>query len=386
MPDNSQSSFSFRLPKIKKRGGILIILVATGIILSFIIWLYFSEFSLLPSGFFYHTSPFKVTAAGDWGCGDHTDRTVANIKAKDPRVILALGDLGYQGSGFPGHACSDTGQWARTMEPIRKNLFFVVGNHDIAEKSIPNLLQIYLEYFGMCSDLAGCREPYYSFNLERVHFLILNSEYGWKKGTPQYLFAVKDLSIASSDPDTNWIVVAYHSARYATIDLLLERIFSGSLMDAYPKPYEGTDYIKLSKEFVDTYHPLFDKYRVDLVLQGHVHNYQRSYPLKYETDMEPPTRTSTIKDVYNKPIGQIYLTVGTGGAEQGALHESVLWISALWHKDKPTDDYYIVKADNSHHGFLELQFSKERKALLGTFYGNDVLKGSVVLDQFSILK
>ena len=31
----------------------------------------------------------------------------------------------------------------------------------------------------------------------------------------------------------------------------------------------------------DSYHPLFDMYGVDLVLQGHNHNYQRSYPLRY---------------------------------------------------------------------------------------------------------
>jgi hypothetical protein len=244
MPNISWSKDIFtRLFKVNERGTILIILVSGGILLSFIIGVYFSEFTRLPGGLFYQVPPFKVATAGDRGCGTDTDRTVTNIEAKDPEIILALGDLGYQGSGFPGNACGDTAEWVRTMKPISKNLFLVVGNHDIAEKSIPNLLQIYLEYFGRCSHLAGCGEPYYSFNLHSVHFLIMNSEYGWKKGTPQYLSVDKDLSIASSDPDTHWIVVAYHSARYASISPYLSNVvFNTGLASAFPKPYEGTNY------------------------------------------------------------------------------------------------------------------------------------------------
>ena len=38
----------------------------------------------------------------------------------------------------------------------------------------------------------------------------------------------------------------------------------------------------------DTYHPLFDTYKVDLVLEAHLHNYQRSFPLEYNSASQPP--------------------------------------------------------------------------------------------------
>ena len=69
-----------------------------------------------------------------------------------------------------------------------------------------------------------------------------------------------------------------------------------------------------SSSLRDAYHPLFDKYRVDLVLQGHVHNYQRTFPLEYDTvSPSSPTRTSTSTSSYTDPNGQIFVTVGTGG-------------------------------------------------------------------------
>lgn len=381
------------LPKLNKRRLSFTILVSSGILLSFIIGLYFGDWSGIHESIVYRSSPFKVAATGDFGCGPNTDNTVANIKANNPGIILALGDLSYLGAeGYPGNKCSSNEEWVKTIDPIKKNLFFVVGNHDVTEKSLPKLLNSYLDYFGFCSHLSSklvCREPYYSFNSNRVHFLIMNSEYGWKKGTAQYLFVNKDLDMASSDPDTDWIIVAFHSARYASIDGTLNITFDIGLRSSYPEVDEGVYYGLLSKEFADTYHPLFAKYQVDLILQGHVHNYQRSYPLKYDGDNKPPMPTSTEKQIYSNPGGQIYLTVGSGGTELHPVSETNFFISSTFssgRQDIPLDNYYIAKSDGSHYGFLELQFSKERKALLGTFYGNDAIHKSVVIDQFTILK
>ena len=61
--------------------------------------------------------------------------------------------------------------------------------------------------------------------------------------------------------------------------------------------------------------PLFDKYHVDLVLQGHNHNYQRGYPLK--ADMVTETRPDSI---YQNPKGSIYMVVGTGVKIILAIH------------------------------------------------------------------
>ena len=62
----------------------------------------------------------------------------------------------------------------------------------------------------------------------------------------------------------------------------------------------------------DAYHPLFDKYHVDLVLQAHNHNYERTFPLMKGSG-DNPTITSTATTAYTNPTGQIYVVVGTGG-------------------------------------------------------------------------
>ena len=37
-----------------------------------------------------------LLTAGDFGCGDEAKRTVNNIKAKDPELVISTGDLSYQ--------------------------------------------------------------------------------------------------------------------------------------------------------------------------------------------------------------------------------------------------------------------------------------------------
>ena len=48
-------------------------------------------------------------------------------------------------------------------------------------------------------------------------------------------------------------------------------------------------------------------------MEGHTHNYQRSYPIKYNPDNPSnPIITNTHKNNYTDPEGQIYAIVGTG--------------------------------------------------------------------------
>ena len=75
-----------------------------------------------------------------------------------------------------------------------------------------------------------------------------------------------------------------------------------------------------------TYHPLFDKFGVDIVLQGHSHNYQRSYPLHYNDKIHSEPIISEKEEAnYNDPSGTIFIIVGTGGeALQPTVNENFL--------------------------------------------------------------
>ena len=118
----------------------------------------------------------------------------------------------------------------------------------------------------------------------------------------------------------------------------------------------------------DTYHPLFDQYGVDLVLQGHVHNYQRTYPLKYNpSSHSSPIKTSSSTSSYTDPQGEIFATVGTGGINFHGLSGK---------------SSFVVYQQDSSFGYLDIAITNDGSTLTGKYYTN----GGSVKDQFSISK
>src|SRR5207344_980380 len=121
-----------------------------------------------------------------------------------------------------------------------------------------------------------------------------------------------------------------------------------------------------NKESRDIFHPLFDKYGVDLVLQGHVHNYQRSYPLKFNQESSPaPIVTSTAKTDYKNPNSVIFAIVGTGGVNLHGLSGSAP---------------FMAYQQDSNFGILDMHVSDNQ--LDAKFISNS----GATLDHFSISK
>jgi len=187
-------------------------------------------------------SIFNIVAVGDWDCTSETEDTVDNIIKQDPEFVLALGDLSYNGKA----KC-----WLELIEPIVEKTKIVIGNHEVDSSK---LRKDYMNYFGL-------KEQYYSFNKKNVHFLALSTETSYDEDSEQYAFAKRDLEKYSKDPFIDWIIVFYHRYIYG----------SGSGLEE-------------EKDFRETYHPLFDKYKVDLALQGHLHVYERTYPITFNND------------------------------------------------------------------------------------------------------
>jgi hypothetical protein len=111
---------------------------------------------------------------------------------------------------------------------------------------------------------------------------------------------------------------------------------------------------------------MFDKAGVDVVLQGHVHNYQRTFPVKYDGS-STPTVTSNNPTNYNNPAGEIFVTVGTGGINIHALSGKASFVRYQ------QDDKF---------GALNLIITNDGYKLIGKYYSNGLSK----LDEFSITK
>jgi hypothetical protein len=174
-----------------------------------------------------------------------------------------------------------------------------IGNHD---NVTPLLFDQLMSHFALT-------KQYYSFNHGNVHFTVISTELPSELDSEQYKFVKNDLVNASSDPNIDWTVVYYHKPAYISPNQ--HRIYPQNTTVSYTP--EAT--------FRDLYHPLFDEYGVDLVLQAHHHAYERTYPIVYNwTNMflnsSKPIITDTNITYYRNTGGEIFATVGTGG--QGA--------------------------------------------------------------------
>jgi len=269
-------------------------------------------------------SDFNFAAAGDWGCKGETTETIDKIVDKTPELVLGLGDFSYG---------DDAGCWLEIVEPIDDIMKIAFGNEDLQGSEETELM----EHFGLTSQ-------YYSFDHQNVHFTVMDDYLPDEIGSKQYTFVKDDLAKAAADPNIDWIVVAHHSQKYAST-----------------KNYD----IPEEREWNNIYHPLFEQYNVDLVIQGHQHNYQRTYPIRHNSDTPMnPIIADKNKSNYTNPEGQIFATVGTGGVNL--------------HKLNGNKAPYTVIAQDEEFGFLNVDIINSNNVnndgtttLVGTFYANE---------------
>lgn len=129
---------------------------------------------------------------------------------------------------------------------------------------------------------------FFSFDYGQLHFVHFSSEHAYDSGSEQYKFLEDDLSKARDNPSIKWIVLAVHRAFYS------------SNLDQY------ANVTRLCLHLED----LVNKYKVDVVQVGHLHNYERTWPTyKGKAVKEGANRTH-----YVNPKAPVYVVQGTAGA------------------------------------------------------------------------
>ena len=158
---------------------------------------------------------------------------------------------------------------------------------------------------------------------------------------------MSDLQSASQNPAIDWIIVTFTT------------LFTLPLTNAGLGP---VDYYERHLPYI------FDQYGVDMVLQGHVHNYQRTYPLKYNpSSPSNPIRTSSSSNTYNDPEGEIFAIVGTGGNS--------------FHSLSGKSSFVVSQQDDTIRIF-GYQYHNNGATLEGKYY----LDSGSLSDQFTITK
>ncbi|MCV7160895.1 metallophosphoesterase [Mycolicibacterium brisbanense] len=287
--------------------------------------------------------PFRFTMLGDQGTDDtpalppglkpgdyddqyykpdndptvsHTANVLNQVIASRPDFHVLAGDIAYadpSGAGKPGTFVPSGGGnppsgfdkfnpfvWDVYFGSIERSAattpwMFATGNHDM-EASYP--------VHGYAGHLARLDFPgngpkacpsVYSFVYGNVAVLSLDANdvsYEIKANTgysggAQNSWVERTLAAHRADPNIDFIVCFFHHCAYSTTD---SHASDGGVRAAWVA--------------------LFDRYRVDLVLQGHNHVFERTDPIRGGR----PTRAAEDNAVvYPDTDGTVYYTVGSGG-------------------------------------------------------------------------
>jgi hypothetical protein len=276
----------------------------------------------------YSDDDINFIAAGDWSCNKETNKTIKKITKLDPELVLGLGDYTFE-SISP--QC-----WFDISESIDEKMKIAIGNHDLDSQ---------ISYYQLL-DHYNLKEPYYSFDFYNIHFLAISSEHPFEKGSKQYEFIKNDLKESLQDPSILWRIVFLHKPMYTSAD------------------FDRKD----SEELKNTFHQLFEKYQVDLVLSGHTQYYQRSLPLSYNNDNDTtPFVMDHNNNEYNNQDGIIFITAGTAGDK---IHHISYYLP-----------YYTIQ--KGKFGFLNFVLENNGYTLTGTFHDTDDLN---IVDRFVISK
>ncbi len=286
----------------------------------------------------------RFVAFGDGGAGTAEQRAVAyQIGREQPDLVVITGDIAYMNGRldnydeqfFPVYNSDENapGMGAPLMRSVP--FFAAVGNHDMVYNNLdkmPDGLAYFLVWFqplngpaldpnsprgptltGSESHVRAFREaagPAYprmanfSFDYGDVHWIVLDANTYADFNAPVLReWLARDLAAAQG---AAWRFVAFHHPPFSS-----------------SKAHEDDQRTRLLS-------PLFEQGGVNIVFTGHVHNYQRTYPLRFIADKDPERGTAVVgrwelDRVYDgishtRPNGVIYVVTGAGGAKLYDTH------------------------------------------------------------------
>jgi acid phosphatase type 7 len=326
----------------------------------------------------------RIWALGDMGMGTEQETKVYQqyLKYTDKshtNLWLLMGDNAYA-QGIDWEFQLRFFEYYQTERLMKQTVLMPCpGNHDYSPTPnnyiIEDPLAAYFNIFsvptkGEAGGVASGSKAYYSYDYANIHFISLDS-YGredadrsmFSRESKQMIWLEKDLKANKQ----KWTIVYWHhppytmASRNSDIEVDLKTIREGVV-------------------------PLLDKYKVDMVLNGHSHVYERSQMMKGHyglaaTFNQKLNSASTSTGLYNNSKdscpyvkdskspdneGIIYVVNGCGASNSGAVN--TLTHNAMVYSDKTSAGSLLIEVEGNR---LDAKFIAE--------------DGSVK-DQFTILK
>ncbi len=231
---------------------------------------------------------------------------------RDAAFLTVVGDLVEAGQDYD--------QWDAWFDAAREVIAVIpvmplTGNHETytplwGERSMPTLFTAQFRLPANGPD--GLKGQVYSFDYGNVHFVMLDSQAREEaRFVPDMLERQKawlEKDLAASDK--LWKVVFFHKPPY------------------HSKTARSNDDVRTA--FV----PIIDRYRADIVFNGHEHVYARTFPLREGAVATGPAE------------GTVYVTTGRGGAKaHGDMHAND-W-HAVYYNPRNEPNYLVATVTDS---------------------------------------
>ena len=224
-----------------------------------------------------------ITLFADMDTSDNANQTAVSLEAlaknNTINLIVHSGDISY--------ADEDESIWDEYFRMIQPFAAFVPymtapGNHE-------NYYNFTAYYSRLTMPINSPSKQYYSFNYQNIHFVSWSVEeydgLDLLSGNTQYEWLINDLETANQNRDAQpWVVLFGHRPLYCSTD--------------------STDCTEQALYFRELIEEIVNEYHVDIVVQAHKHNYERTYPV-YKGEV--------LSTSYVDPPAPVYFVIGTGG-------------------------------------------------------------------------
>ncbi|XP_047319028.1 purple acid phosphatase 5-like [Impatiens glandulifera] len=269
--------------------------------------------------------PYTFGIIGDLGQTFVSNQTLEHYLSNPIKgqAVLFAGDLSYA-DHYPFH---DNRRWDSFARLAEKSTAYqpwiiTVGNHEI------DFLPEFEEYTPFKPYTHRYRVPYraskstsplwYSIKRASSYIIALSSYSAYSKYSPQHNWLENELTKVDRN-ETPWLIVLLHSPWYNS------------------NKYHYMEGESMRVEF----EPYFVKNKVDLVLSGHVHSYERSERVSNVKYNVINGQSTPVKDA----SAPVYITIGDGGNIEGIANSFT----------DPQPEYSAFREASFGHATLEIK-------------------------------
>lgn len=330
--------------------------------------------------------PIRFVVTGDLASNDAGKAAVAcqMLRAK-PEFVVVCGDIAYnrgrisdyQKRFWPVYANADKPDPA-VGAPIMQSVpfYMALGNHDaeLADLAkVPDAFAAHYFFHVPRNALpAGSWRPFIPGTDEQVRRFRAAADPAGYPALCLYSFDSGPAHFLALDSNTYTPILSADYREWIRRDLMASKARWKFVYFHHPGFNMSASHRNHQK--MRLLAPVFEEAGVDIVFAGHVHNYQRSKPLRFAPKDAIPEWGLPVRGTYQidekfdgatntKPNGVLYIVTGGGGAELYAFRGKNSTPATPIVPDPDTAGNYMVKVIDDRHSFTLVELDSDKLQL-----------------------